>query len=372
MCFNIGVIIGPILGGFLADPINTFPSLFGPNSSLGGKNGVGWMKEWPYALPNLFSAAFILVSAVTVILGLDETHEHMQHQPDYGRSLGAFLAHRVFRRRLSYRYHQLQDDPALQNTSIDLEEHPRPRPQDAGPSRYQGLTSLPSKQKSGKLPFSQIWTSNVVWTFAAHFLMAMHISAFNALIFLMLPAPRSSNKHAHLPFRFEGGLGLPASKVGIATAIIGVIGFPLQIILYPRLNTKWGTLRCYRLFLPFSPLAYTIIPFLALTPNIAYLVWPALVAVLALQVLARTFCLPGAIILINNSSPHPSVLGTIHGTAQSVSSAARTLGPLIGGWGLGLGLKHNLVGGVWWLMAIVAIGNWGLLWVLKDGDGGRG
>ena len=72
MCFNIGVIIGPILGGILADPVKNFPQLFGPGSLLGGKDGVGWMLHWPYALPNLLSAVFIFISLLAVILGLEE------------------------------------------------------------------------------------------------------------------------------------------------------------------------------------------------------------------------------------------------------------------------------------------------------------
>lgn len=72
MCFNIGVIIGPILGGTLADPVSSFPQFFGPGSILGGKEGVWWMQRWPYALPNLLSAIFIFVSFLAVFLGLDE------------------------------------------------------------------------------------------------------------------------------------------------------------------------------------------------------------------------------------------------------------------------------------------------------------
>ncbi|KAF3282665.1 hypothetical protein TWF970_001411 [Orbilia oligospora] len=49
MCMNIGIIIGPILGGLLANPVESHPSIFGPGSWLGGKAGVQWMKEYPYA-----------------------------------------------------------------------------------------------------------------------------------------------------------------------------------------------------------------------------------------------------------------------------------------------------------------------------------
>ena len=72
MCFNIGTIIGPVLGGLLADPVGSYPSVFGPGSWLGGEDGVGWMKRWPYALPNFVSAIFLGAAAFGVLLGLNE------------------------------------------------------------------------------------------------------------------------------------------------------------------------------------------------------------------------------------------------------------------------------------------------------------
>lgn len=72
MCFNIGVIIGPILGGVLADPVNSYPHIFGPGSWLGGKDGVQWMQHWPYALPNVLSGVYIFISWMALFLGLEE------------------------------------------------------------------------------------------------------------------------------------------------------------------------------------------------------------------------------------------------------------------------------------------------------------
>ena len=63
MTFNIGVIIGPILGGVLSDPAHSYPELFGSNA---------FFLNFPYALPNLLST-FILFSALLgVWLGLEE------------------------------------------------------------------------------------------------------------------------------------------------------------------------------------------------------------------------------------------------------------------------------------------------------------
>ena len=72
MFFNVGVIIGPIFGGMLADPAGSYPGLFGPGSLFGGKDGVWWMQHWPFALPNALSAIFIFCSLLAVLLGLDE------------------------------------------------------------------------------------------------------------------------------------------------------------------------------------------------------------------------------------------------------------------------------------------------------------
>lgn len=72
MTFNVGVVVGPMLGGLLADPFHTYPGIFGEGGWMGGETGVLWMKRWPYALPNIVSAVFITFSALAVILGLEE------------------------------------------------------------------------------------------------------------------------------------------------------------------------------------------------------------------------------------------------------------------------------------------------------------
>lgn len=336
---------------------------------MGGNNGVGWMSTFPYALPNVVSAFFILTSALCLFLGLDETHPALKNRPDYGRKLGIFLVRLLCRWRGKdadgYEYTELSDQLELQDAvDLDDEEH-EARNRDTEALGHNDEHSPPAKPL-----LRHIYSKNVILTLVSHHLLALHLSAFNALVFLFLPAPRADNKDAHLPFSFTGGMGLTSERVGLATAIIGVIGFPLQIALYPMLNAKLGTLPSYKLFLPFSVASYVLTPYLALLPNKAYLVWPALTVALALQVISRTFALPGSTILVNNCTPHPSVLGTIHGLAQSVSSGARTVGPTLGGWLLGVGLGNNCVGAVWWGIAGIAALNWSLLWLIHEGDAG--
>ncbi|PYH79388.1 hypothetical protein BO82DRAFT_288882 [Aspergillus uvarum CBS 121591] len=360
MCFNIGVIIGPVLGGALADPLNSYPEFFGPGTFLGGTDGVHWMRRWPYALPNLLSAIYIFASFWAVFLGLDETHEIARYRDDWGRKLGRIIT-KFFSRRRSRYYRRLRTHPDNESIYIDGSVTSMSAPPSPIRSRARPRPKRPS--------FWQIWTPNVLLTLLVQFLLAFHTSAFNSMTFTFLPTPRAPEDSRKGFFRFSGGLGLPSSRVGMATAIIGIIGLPLQIFIYPRVQGYLGTLTSFRAFLPFSPLAYALMPFLLVLPRVPWMVWPAFTIVVGLQVISRTFALPAAVILVNNCVTDASVLGTIHGVAQSISSGARTLGPMIGGWGLGLGLEHNFVGGIWWTLALEALIGWFALFMIYEGKG---
>lgn len=66
MTFNIGVIIGPILGGVLADPAASYPTVFGKTK---------FFLDFPYAMPNLLSALFLLSASLIAWLCLEEVSQ---------------------------------------------------------------------------------------------------------------------------------------------------------------------------------------------------------------------------------------------------------------------------------------------------------
>lgn len=377
-----------MLGGVLADPVGSYPRLFGDNSLVGGKHGVWWLKHWPYALPNLMSAIFLFLSASAVFLGLEETLESRVGRLDWGLVLGQFIANlyrRLCNRRSAYKYTALThtDDESPPNSVTD----PPIDSYELEPSR---LSKPRPRRKPQKAPIRSILTPNVLITLLSHGLLAFHIGTFNSLWFIFLstpraaPLPTSPVTHPTLVFpffHFTGGLALQPRTIGLALALMGGIGLPLQLGLYPLATARWGTLSCWRLALLCFPLAYTLAPYLALVPSSqppphpadGPAVWLSLLAVLAVQVLGRTFALPGAIILVNNSSPSPSVLGTVHGIAQSVSSGARTVGPVLGAWGFGKGLDAGVVGAVWWALAGMALLGFAVSGFVREGKGeGKG
>jgi MFS family permease len=73
MCANIGVIIGPVLGGLTSDPAANYPHLFG---------GIKWLEEFPYSPPNLLSAIFLGSAALAVFFGLEEVPIHQCSRPN--------------------------------------------------------------------------------------------------------------------------------------------------------------------------------------------------------------------------------------------------------------------------------------------------
>ncbi|KAI0601466.1 major facilitator superfamily transporter [Biscogniauxia sp. FL1348] len=377
MTFNIGVIIGPILGGILSDPAGSYPDTFGD---------VKFFRQFPYATPNLVSAVFLLTSLIMCWLMLEETHDAIRDKRDLGLLIGRRIRD-LFQRKQGIEYKPLHSrNTSVSTVSTDMEMSPVSTQFSCRESSrlVPKATASKGRRYTTTLPFRRIFTPNVLFTLLAHFFLAFHVGTFNSLWFVFLSTPvydpskpEMANFTPRLPFRFTGGLGLPPRSVGMAMALLGCIGILMQLFLYPRLSARLGTVRSWRLFLTLFPVAYTLLPFLSVVPSTTPppspktgpAIWAAIAGVLFIQVTGRTFALPAQTILVNNCTPHPSVLGTVHGLGQSVSSFARTVGPTLGGWLYGLGLSHGLVGGVFWGLACMAVcGLVASFWV-REGDG---
>lgn len=234
-----------------------------------------------------------------------------------------------------------------------------------------------------KLPFRQIFTYNVIFTLVANSLLNFGNGTFNNIFFTFQSTPVYENKAGSSGYtpqhilQFTGGLGLPPRDIGIAMAVLGIVGIILQMFFYPIVNARLGTVRTWKVCLYCFPVVYMATPFLALVPSTSpppspksgILVWLCICGVLFVQSMARTFATPAAVILIHNCSPHPSVLGTVHGLGQSANSAAKTIGPALGGWLYGVGLNHGVVGAVFWGLAAMAVVNiLAGIWV-REGNG---
>lgn len=78
----LGSIIGPLIGGALAQPSLSYPWLFNGNSIFGA---------YPFLLPNLVCVVILMFGITIGILFLDETHGNRKRKADWGRRLGNIL-----------------------------------------------------------------------------------------------------------------------------------------------------------------------------------------------------------------------------------------------------------------------------------------
>ena len=380
ICFNIGVIIGPAIGGILADPASTYPGLFGR---------VEWMRRWRYALPNLVSAGFLCMSMLLGFLFLEETLESKRYRnrTDVGLKIGrgiTFLAKRLYGMVTRRGDFLKADELGEYQLVTDLEGDDDDDSTVVGSatpslSSSASIRSIPIKPKRPprRPTRREIFTKNIIFTLIALAIIPLHNATFMHLWAIFLSTPRSLTPHPSSTFMFTGGLGLPATQVGIAMSYLGAIGILMQLLLYPPLQAKLGLLHSFRISCMIFPIAYFLTPFLARVPSTSppehaasgWLVWASIVGVLLLQVTARTFALPGSVILLTNSVEKRSILGTVHGVGSSLASGSRAVGPVTGGVLYAAGLEGGVVGCVFWVMAgIATLGAW-WAWFLKEGRG---
>ncbi|KAI1483455.1 MFS general substrate transporter [Daldinia eschscholtzii] len=350
--FSVANILGPLMGGLLANPATTLPCLF----EEGAIWSFDWIQEYPYALPSVLNAVTLTITGLIAFFALEETLSERKGK----RDIGLYLASRI--RSLMSRGPPVASGYFILQPWNSPDSPSEYRGDNEGPATYE--KKEPMKQER-TLPFRRVWTRNVIFTLITEAFYDFQLGAFTNIWTLFLSTPRSSTNETtsrSLPWIFTGGLGMPASTVGVATSILGILGIVLQIFLYPPVHARLGTLRGFRWFLPLFPIAYFLTPYLAITPSSSGpsepasgpAIWIYMTLIQLLQVTARTITLPASIILLNNCSPHPSVLGLIHGLGQSVSASFRTIGPIVGGWWYGAGLEMGMVGWSWWAVAFVS------------------
>ncbi|KAI0476327.1 major facilitator superfamily domain-containing protein [Xylariaceae sp. FL0804] len=366
--FSVAATLGPLMGGLLADPATTLPGLF----AEGGIWGWKWIIKYPYALPSILNAITLSITGFTAFLALEETSIKRRTKFDIGLHLSGRLKSAILRRKTHGGYLQLQtfDTPDSPTPDAIMQEKQRLAP-----------THVPQMKRPRRtLPFSRVWTRNVIFTLVMEAFYDFQLGAFTNLWTLFLSSPRATPEEAAsraLPWKFTGGLGMPAATVGIATSLLGILGMILQIFCYPPIHARLGTLRGFQYFMLLFPVAYFLVPYLAVLPSSTAspapasgpFIWAYMTIVQIFQVMARTVTLPATIILLNNCSPHPSVLGLVHGLGQSVSAGFRTVGPVVGGWWYGASLENETVGASWWAVAGVAVAGCVASFLIYEGSG---
>ncbi|KAM0145501.1 hypothetical protein ACHAQE_011239 [Botrytis cinerea] len=354
--FNVGSILGPLLGGFLSEV------------SMDGR--------WPFMLPYAMNALMKLCAAAVITLWLHGSlpAENGKNKKDTRISLVPKWVKQLYRKYLQ-RQPQYEWLPGEEYEMDDREGQ-----------------RLVSKSRDRQQTVS-IWTLHLLLTLATRALVTIHIFSYPSLLSIFVSTPRYKQEdenssavaslerahlgggnsssfiqvpkgyHTHLPFVFTGGLSFNTRDLAIVLAIRGVVSCLLQLMLFPRLCKIVGRLPLYRYSLLVFPVTYFFTPYLATIksstpaplPAAGITLWALLLSILAIQSTARSLTLPAGAMLLNAACPDPSVLSTVNGIGASVAEGARGLGHLVmTGWLYGAGLNSGVVGTAWWGMSAIA------------------
>ncbi|KAE8191617.1 hypothetical protein A4X06_0g6540 [Tilletia controversa] len=359
LCYAVGSIIGPIMGAWLSEPADTFPALDTP-----------FWRENPYFLPCAAAGSLNLLAAIFGFFFLTETlpskvlakqatsQRRVSVPPVLTRvatldapSAGVEtppLAHRIsegdlqearqLRRQSSQRsVHGYGATGAAQNTTDTTQ-----------------LSSNPDEPEPPKVTVRSLLTKDRFRVLSSQML----LNFLNISYVVLLPLMCYEEPDV-------GGAGFSKADIGNLLALNGVITMMVQLLLFPPMERKLGGPRnVIQRVLLLLPLVYILFPLanLAARTRGRSWTWFVFLLILPFKTISNTAA-ASATLLVINSAPHPSALGSLNGLSQTLASLARAFGPLVSTSLFAFSISHpRLLGGnlVWFLMGALSFVCWAL------------
>ncbi|KAJ2370772.1 hypothetical protein H4S01_000151 [Coemansia sp. RSA 2610] len=314
LMWNIGTVGGSAIGGIFADPVHQYPGVFGDMEIF---------RVFPYLLPCLIGCSITLFGLVLGVFKLQET---------------------------------LVREPSGKKPFEQRATPPRATPSSSSSSLATETTQLLADGDAPKqLTVRELLTPTVVRVMATNVVVCLAVAMCDQAYPIFAASDPS-----------DGGLGFASREIGFSLAISGVAVLYLQLIAYPKLERKYGALRCYQIGQKITIPFYLAIPFLSLLatrleesvdgpiPDVPPSMWASLLSkeclmwlLLVVLLLARTTGMVLAFTSINlltaNLAPSRAELGFMNGAQQLAMSATRIVGPILAGVVWAWSIKHSLL-----------------------------
>ncbi|KAL4784269.1 major facilitator superfamily domain-containing protein [Aspergillus varians] len=331
--WSIGTIIGPAIGGLLAKPAESYPSIFSRDGLFG---------RFPYLLPNVVCSILLLGSIVFACLFLQETHPDMQPSSSPGEFDHVSAEHPL-----------LATAGATANAGADL------RAESYGTFNQVQLHEDESWRvyENGSKPErgsqkQTAFTRPVVMLIVALAIFTYHSMTYDHLLPIFLQDQRGDPNLDSSALTFSGGLGLSTRTVGLIISSDGIIALIIQSLVFPALAQYFGVWKLFIIVTILHPVAYFIVPFLVFLPYGQLLL--GIYTCLFTRNVLSIIDFPVLLILIKQASPSDSFLGKINGLAASAGAAARTVAPPVAGYLYSAGADMRFTALPWWGSALVA------------------
>ncbi|KAI9163202.1 MFS general substrate transporter [Paramyrothecium foliicola] len=365
---RMAIIISPLLAGWTVQ-LET------------SGDGKSFVNKHPYALPALLNAGFLFMLLLAAFLFLEETSKSLRDRFDLGLAISARL-------RTMFRLIPAGDSMDAHYSPINSEEDDGEElgfmkevngNSSSQASESPGTPIMPSG-KDKKLPTRRIFTKNMLLVLLATALYEIHLNSVSIAMANMLVDPVSSKEQELsriLPFRFGGGAGFRPKSLAWYSTVFGIVGIPMQVLVYPWLNQRLGCLKLWRLFYLGFPLLYFAYPYVTIIPSTTpppaektgVAVWVYLVLIQTWTALTTSVVTPSQLLLTNFSSPHPSALGRTHSITFFMSMTVRAASSAMAGNLYAYGSTHNITGIIFWVSSAVSVAAIGLTRFVKEGNG---
>ncbi|KAJ2732382.1 hypothetical protein IW152_003855 [Coemansia sp. BCRC 34962] len=294
LTWNVGSMVGSGVGGVFSNPAQQLPGLFGNNKLF---------IFFPYLLPCLIGSTVAAFGLVVGLLNFKETLIRPT-QPAPEANVGS-----------------TESSPLL------------------GQSAATGVA--PAKQNSMR----SLLTPLVLRVMVTNALMCLAYTMCDQLYPIFAATdPR------------DGGLGLDPRSIGISLGIEGIVVVYIQLVVYPRLERKYGVLYCYRRGLSFAIPYLVSMPFLSvialhlqnqagtsaasmLAEKIA--MWAILMSLMTMRITSSVMAFTSINMMITNMAPTRADLGFMNGTQQLAMSVVRIFAPIVSGSLWSWSIKHS-------------------------------
>jgi MFS family permease len=294
LTFALGLTLGPIIGGFLAYPAKTMPSIFG---------NINLFKVNPFLLPCLASSVISFLGFVFGLHFLPETNPRLS--------------------RISRTEEVIEEEQSL------LEDY-------ASDEVVQDVVPPDSDNSIGMPAISSV-------------------IAYTLLCFLIVCFDEVYSIWGNSPIGI--GLGFSPAELGASLSPQGIVLIFTQISIYPWISQRIDQLRLYRIVTSIFPIVFIAYPVLSsvirVNPDLDPIwTWPILEILLAFRFCLGTICFTSVMLLVSNSAK-PGQLGRVNGYGQMYASLVRTIGPTLAGslfaWSQGNGFAFPLDKHLIWL-----------------------
>ncbi|KUJ14067.1 MFS general substrate transporter [Mollisia scopiformis] len=325
LMWTIASMVGPLVGGFLADPTARYPSIFGENQ---------FFMKFPYSLLNIVVAIPFFIGCVVGFLFLKVCY--LNRMKLVGEATDICTGN--FGRKAS---------------SVQQ--------------------SLPN------LFLLEIFTQQSVLSLIYICFLQTHSKLFDEFLPTYMqavpsptePTPPTYQSSALVDFTiFPGGLSFTSHTAALYLTAYGLSAILIQLLIFPRLAPSLGPIRCLRIASSVYPFVYFLTPYLSVLSETPVLRGICTVVLLAMKAGCGIFAFPSSRILLCNSATKGG-LGTLNGISSSSQQLMRAIVAVGVGKLFSLGLQNGIIVLPWWTLSFVSMGGLGtVVWLRDEREGG--